>query len=257
MRSRGWILALVIWMVAPIGAEIKAYWYVIHDVKNHTYKDYFGAIDPRTYQGILPPYCFVENIFECAIQWNTSGIPESAVEKLVRRQFRKDTYKTLAKYDPSDNPYVAMAKYDTLIEYCSRFYHLNHNYIKAMVLKESGANPRYTGADGRIGLMQIPPALARQIIREKQLAGVSLQDVYTPEWNIGFGCWHLQRLSEEFDGNADNIIAAWHTGLNEVKSNMGKPFSAEVQQYVDRVKYLANIFDCLPQPEDRTRTVIK
>jgi hypothetical protein len=257
MRMRGWIVALVLWLVAPIGAEIKAYWYVIHDVKNHTYKDYFGAIEPRTYQGILPPYCFVENIYECAIQWNTSGIPEAVVEKLVRQQFRKDTYKTLVKYDPPDNPYVAMAKYDTLIEYCSAFYHLNPNYVKALVLKESGANSRATGQNGEIGLMQIRPTLARQIIREQNLSGFTLQDVYTPEWNIGFGCRYLQYLDEEFEGNVDNIIAAYHTSQDEVKKNMKQPFAPEVRQYVDRVKYLACIFDCLPQPGDRSRTVIK
>ena len=62
MNLRTAILIILLGLLSPARAEFKAYWYVLHDTHEGTYKDYYGGIDPKTYQGILPDHIVIENI---------------------------------------------------------------------------------------------------------------------------------------------------------------------------------------------------
>ena len=253
-------LALAVFMLTRMGparAEFMAYWYVIHNTEEKTYSDYFGGVDPQTLQGTLPPHLAIEKIFECDIMGNTSGIRAQEVEDLVKKQFRKETFSALSEWDPPNNPYVKITPFYPIIEYCSEFYHLNHNYVKALILKESGAQPGMTGPDGEIGLMQIRPDDARRMIQEQKLENFNTEKLYDPAWNIAFGCYFLHQLTEEFAGSVDNIIAAYYRGKEDVIKMKNKPFDSEVSDYIDRVVYLTYIFDSFPQPGDRVRSVVK
>lgn len=241
--------------VGPVHAEFKAYWYVLYDTETQEYSDYYGGTDPHTYQGNLPEHIYIENIFECVIKGNTGGIPEEKVKEIVREQFRKETFRVYAKYDPPNNPYLKIAQYDSLVNFCSRFYDLNRNYVLAIILKESGANANMTGPNGEMGLLQIRPEMARRIIAEKGLKDFPVERMYEPAWNIAFGCYYFYQLTEEFGRDVDNIIAAYYTSPEDVKRYVGREQPDEVKTYVNRVKYLAYIFDSFPQPKDHARSV--
>jgi soluble lytic murein transglycosylase-like protein len=117
--------------------------------------------------------------------------------------------------------------YDSLIENAAFTNTLNPALIRALIVVESGFNPRAVSKRGAIGLMQLRPETARRY-------GVS--NIYDPAQNIRAGTRYLSDLMTLYDSDTELALAAYNAGEAAVARYGGHipPFK-ETLEYVPSV----------------------
>jgi soluble lytic murein transglycosylase-like protein len=128
---------------------------------------------------------------------------------------------------PSKNWLTKSAIYDSLIENAAIANTVNPALIRALIVVESGFNPRAVSKRGAIGLMQLRPETARRY-------GVS--NIYDPGQNIRAGTRYLSDLMTLYDSDTELALAAYNAGEAAVARYGGHipPFK-ETLEYVPSV----------------------
>jgi soluble lytic murein transglycosylase-like protein len=121
--------------------------------------------------------------------------------------------------------------YDDLIRRAARIYSLDEDLIRAVIRAESSFDPLRVSPAGAQGLMQIMPALAKDL-------GVT--DPFDPRQNIMAGARYLRRLLDVHSGNVALALASYNAGPASVARYKGMPPFRETRNYVKKIKgYLA------------------
>jgi soluble lytic murein transglycosylase-like protein len=122
-------------------------------------------------------------------------------------------------------------KWDSLILRAGDLYQVNPALIKAIILVESGMNPRAKSPAGARGLMQLMPATAK---------GLGVKDSYDPQDNVFGGSAYIRKMLNRF-GSHRLALAAYNAGPGNVDKYKGVPPFRETRLYVDLVmKYYAH-----------------
>lgn len=101
-------------------------------------------------------------------------------------------------------------EYVSEINECADRYGLDKPLLAALILKESGFNPRAISRAGATGLAQLMPATAAGINkREFQYADY---DLFDPKTNICFGATHLAGLMAAYDSDVTAALIAYNGG---------------------------------------------
>ncbi len=118
-------------------------------------------------------------------------------------------------------------QYDAIIERAAVSASVESNLLRAVIVVESGFNPRAVSKRGAVGLMQLMPGTATRF-------GVSNR--YDPRENVHGGARYLKFLMDRFGQNIRLALAAYNAGENAVDRNGGRipPFE-ETMAYVPRV----------------------
>ena len=130
--------------------------------------------------------------------------------------------------DHYDSMLLAKAgQYDSIIERAAMSASVEPNLLRAVILVESGFNPRAMSKRGAVGLMQLMPATAVRF-------GVS--NPYDPRENVHAGARYLRFLIDRFGQDVQLALAAYNAGERAVDRNGGQipPFT-ETMAYVPRV----------------------
>jgi soluble lytic murein transglycosylase-like protein len=117
--------------------------------------------------------------------------------------------------------------YESLIEAAAFANTLHPALVRAVIVVESGFNPRAVSKRGAIGLMQLRPETARRY-------GVS--NVYDPGENIRAGTRYLSDLMALYGSDTELALAAYNAGEAAVARYGGHipPFK-ETREYVPNV----------------------
>jgi soluble lytic murein transglycosylase-like protein len=121
-------------------------------------------------------------------------------------------------------PTATLERYARIIDEQAAIDRVPPALIGAIIVVESGGNPRATSPSGSVGLMQIKRATAARY-------GVS--DLYDPVANITAGARYLRDLLARFRRNVTLAVAAYHAGPAAVSAAEGVPASST--GYVQRV----------------------
>jgi hypothetical protein len=116
-------------------------------------------------------------------------------------------------------------KWDKLILRAGDLYQLNPALIKAIILIESGMNPKAKSHAGAQGLMQLMPATAR---------GLGVKNPYDPQENVFGGSAYIRKMLDRF-GSHRLALAAYNAGPGNVDKYDGVPPFRETRLYVDLV----------------------
>jgi soluble lytic murein transglycosylase-like protein len=130
--------------------------------------------------------------------------------------------------DRYDSMLLAKAtQYDSIIEKAALAASVEANLLRAVIVVESGFNPRARSRRGAVGLMQLMPATATRF-------GVS--NPYDPRENVHAGARYLKFLIDRFGQDVRLALAAYNAGEEAVDRNGGRipPFT-ETMAYVPRV----------------------
>lgn len=145
-------------------------------------------------------------------------------------------------------------KYENNIVKYSQRYNINPCLVAAVIRAESNFNEKAVSHRGAYGLMQIMPDTAVWIAQKMELKDFKVENLYDTEVNIAMGCWYIDNLNSEFNGDIDLVLAAYNGGRGNVQkwlknreySEDGKklnniPFE-ETDKYVKKVKTNYNIY---------------
>ena len=159
-----------------------------------------------------------------------------AMPHQVKQLVLRDELPTIAEPDTgprvvvsidSFNPIQPAHAYDDLIREAAAKYDLEPALIRSVMRMESGFDPFAVSRVGAMGLMQLMPAVAKEM-------GVS--DPFDARENIMAGSHLLRNLLERHNGNLALTLASYNAGPGAVASHGNKvpPFK-ETRNYVKRI----------------------
>lgn len=115
-------------------------------------------------------------------------------------------------------------RYHGLILAASSRHSVDPALVKAVIMVESGYDPKAVSEKGATGLMQLMPAIADDL---------GVKDLFDPAHNVNGGVKHLSDLLDQFDGSLYLALAAYHAGTERVNSRPQLPKST--QRFVKKV----------------------
>ncbi len=121
----------------------------------------------------------------------------------------------------------AALRYHPIIVNAGETHDVETALIKAIIMAESGYNPRAVSSRGAKGLMQIMPATARAMGVQK--------DLFDPGSNIDCGVKYFKKLLDRYDGRIDLALAAYNAGSAKVKKYRGIPPYKVTRHYIKKV----------------------
>jgi soluble lytic murein transglycosylase-like protein len=119
------------------------------------------------------------------------------------------------------------AQYDGMISGAAKAATIQAALVRAVIVVESGFNPRAVSKKGAVGLMQLAPATAKRY---------GVKNIYDPEQNVRAGAHYLSDLLTRFDSNLELALAAYNAG-EEAVERYGRhvPPFRETMSYVPSV----------------------
>ncbi len=105
-------------------------------------------------------------------------------------------------------------------------YEIDPALVKAIIMAESGYNPRAISKKGAKGLMQLMPSTAEAL---------GVEDIFNPEQNISGGVRYFKQLVNRFDGDVKLALAAYNAGSRKVRHYQGVPPYKSTRFYIEKV----------------------
>ena len=109
-------------------------------------------------------------------------------------------------------------KYRKEIEYYAAVYNVDPAYVAAIIKRESDYDPRAVSSKNARGLMQFMPDTFDFVAPNCGLRGASMDAIYEPENAIKMGCWLLNYISRQFDGDPILVACAYHAGWGNARA---------------------------------------
>ena len=148
------------------------------------------------------------------------AFPEIEVDRV-----RVDTPAELSPAPAGGLPNDAIPFHGIIIQVAGR-YEVDPHLIRAIILAESGYNPKAKSKKGARGLMQLMPSTAKSL---------GVEDIYDPEENIDGGVRYFRSLLDRFDGDVQLALAAYNAGSRHVRNYEGIPPFKATQRYIKKV----------------------
>jgi len=105
-------------------------------------------------------------------------------------------------------------------------YQIEPSLIMAVIMAESGYNPKAVSAKGAKGLMQLMPKTAKSL---------GVEDIFNPEENVNGGAKYLKQLIKRYNGDIELALAAYNAGSSNVRRYKGIPPFKATQFYIKKV----------------------
>lgn len=132
----------------------------------------------------------------------------------------------------------SVTRFRPLIEQASFRHGVDANLLAIVILIESGGDPIASSPKGAMGLMQVMPATASDIARERGIFGHVDARLYDPAYNIDFGAYYLAKQMTRFNnGDAINTVeraaGAYNGGPARMDRHLrtGEPLPTETTRY--------------------------
>ena len=119
--------------------------------------------------------------------------------------------------------------YEGLIQEAAHLHGLDPALIRAVMQTESSFDPTVVSPVGAQGLMQLMPALAKEM---------GVIDPFDPRDNIMGGAKYLKQLLDANRGNVSLTLASYNAGPANVKRYKGIPPFKETRDYVRKISDL-------------------
>jgi soluble lytic murein transglycosylase-like protein len=118
--------------------------------------------------------------------------------------------------------------FDAAIQRAARAADVQPELVRAVIVVESGFNPRAISHRGAVGLMQLLPSTARRY---------GAFNAFDPEQNIHAGARYLADLISRFGSkNLDLVLAAYNAGENAVEK-----YGRRIPPYRETRAYVPNV----------------
>jgi soluble lytic murein transglycosylase-like protein len=162
-------------------------------------------------------------VLELPITDDKATVLETAkpVEKVIVSEPAMVVPKTISKAAKSK-----IGNYETIINEAATAHQIDPQLVKAVILQESGGNPKALSAKGAKGLMQLMDGTARML---------GVRDSFDIKQNIHGGAKYLSSLLQKFEGDIKKALAAYNAGPAAVEKYNGVPPYEETTKFVEAV----------------------
>jgi soluble lytic murein transglycosylase-like protein len=109
--------------------------------------------------------------------------------------------------------------------------------VAAVIREESAFNPRAVSGVGARGLMQVMPAIGRQLAESRQLGAWDPALLDDPDINLSLGVAHLATFQNQEGGRLERTLAAYNAGPSRVKMWAGKRGADDPEVFVERIPF--------------------
>ncbi len=162
---------------------------------------------------------------------DANGVVHFSNQKGAGKLYLRTQDKTKRRSDvtpvmPSDKSPERFSRYDEHIRQAATLYQSPEELIRAVIMVESGYDPRAVSSAGAQGLMQMMPETAQRM---------EVRDSFDPRENIFGGTRYLRIIANLFNGDLQLTIASYNAGEGAVSRYGGIPPYAETQDYVVKV----------------------
>ncbi len=137
-----------------------------------------------------------------------------------------ETGATIAYNIPSHIKHKKERRFHPIILQEANRYEVDPCLVKAIIMAESGYNPKAISKRGAKGLMQLMPSTAEAL---------GVEDIFNPEQNISGGVRYFKQLVNKFDGDVTLALAAYNAGSQKVQHYQGIPPFKSTQYYIEKV----------------------
>ena len=127
----------------------------------------------------------------------------------------------------------AECKFNSIVARASKRHQVEPALIKAIIMAESGYNPRAISNKGAMGLMQLMPVTAAEL---------GIEDSFNPEHNINGGVRYYKKLLKRLDGDIELALAAYNAGIQTVKKYRGVPPYKATRHYIKKVFHYYKLY---------------
>jgi len=189
------------------------------------------------------------SVFICTlyVEYANTGPTNSKTETAKITTSPSLTAKPTAPWTQYSTPAISGRKTEHLLHpiiiQASRRHQVDPALVYAIIMAESGYNPKAVSKRGARGLMQLMPATAEAL---------GVKDSFNPEQNIDGGVRHFKWLVNRFDGNIKLALAAYNAGSRNVRLYQGVPPFRATQLYIKKVfKYYRIYKNQMTRPVDR------
>jgi len=142
-------------------------------------------------------------------------------------RFSKIETGTTIRYDvPFNSRHKKERLFHPIILQEANRYDVDPALVKAIIMAESGYNPRAVSKKGAKGLMQLMPSTAEDL---------GVEDIFNPEQNISGGIRYFKQLVNRFDGDVKLALAAYNAGSQTVRDHQGIPPYKSTHYYIEKV----------------------
>jgi soluble lytic murein transglycosylase-like protein len=168
---------------------------------------------------------------------DSSGIFEEMIEKEIENLNGTSNSIQNTSVNSADEASNKLNQYDSdsinnAIDYVSKKYNVDSEFIKAVIGRESSFNPDAVSGCGAEGLMQLMPAA------QKELGVSNPFDILD---NINGGTKYLKTLLDAFSGNKELALAAYNGGLGRMRK-LGVDTAPEINKMpYETQKYVENV----------------
>jgi len=128
-------------------------------------------------------------------------------------------------------------QYHSIIHQAADRYQVDAALVKAIIMAESGYNPKAISKRGAQGLMQLMPETAEAL---------GVEDSFNPKHNIDGGVRYFKKLVNRFDGDVRLALAAYNAGSKNVRDYQGVPPFKATRFYIKKVFKYYHIYKNQP-----------
>jgi soluble lytic murein transglycosylase-like protein len=133
------------------------------------------------------------------------------------------------------------AHYDRVITGAAKAATIQAALVRAVIVVESGFNPRAVSKKGAIGLMQLQPATAKRY---------GVKNIYDPEQNVRAGAHYLSDLLTRFDRNLELALAAYNAGEEAVER-----YGRHVPPFRETLAYVPSVMKVYQRLMDQAHAI--
>lgn len=141
-------------------------------------------------------------------------------------------------------------KYKEFVSIYSEKFSVDPFLVLAIIKVESNFDPSAVSPKNARGLMQISAKTGQWGAQVLKLNNYGNNSLFDPETSILIGCWYLNVLNEEFNGNTDLVLAAYNGGSGNVnewlknKSYSNSGISLEKVPFKETESYIKKVKNC-------------
>ncbi len=166
----------------------------------------------------LIPYILLMIVFILTSGTQVQSSLYSAVRKYKNKQVSRKAIEKLAQYDH-------FIRYFAGFSYFIPSHKVSPDFIRALILAESGADHLAVSDKNALGLSQILFTTGMEAAKElaqsqtnfryvskENLANLQAIDLFDPAINILLTCYLVAKYNYKFDGKLDLVVSAWNAG---------------------------------------------